>query len=64
MEKTLTYYDQRFGDIYHIRVLGHKFLFALRYVERVGSDPITYDRIDELPDEAQNEIEQLVLTYK
>lgn len=57
----IIYEDMRFGDRYEIEldVLGD-FVHAMRYVDRVGSDPIVYDRLHDIPQPHQHAIEQKI----
>lgn len=65
MERTLTYHDQRSDDVYHIHVLGRRFVLALRHVGNwVGPHPIVYDNLEEIPDGARHGIEQLLEELK
>jgi len=54
-----TYHDRRFGDTYVISIddIG-AFLGALRYVDRIGADPIQYDRLIDIPEPHRSEIRQ------
>lgn len=58
---TLTYDDIRYGDRYEIE-LSHAgdFLHALRFVDRIGRDPIPYDRLSDIPQPHQHEIRQRI----
>jgi hypothetical protein len=64
MEKTLTYYDARFCDTYHIHTLCGRFIYAVRYVGRIGVDGIVYDSLTEIPEAAREGIKQVMQETK
>lgn len=56
-----TYYDNRFGDTYVVFLTPEgEFSSALRYVDQVGRDAITYDFLYEIPQPHRNEIEHRI----
>lgn len=58
---TLIYDDVRYGDRYEIELSPcGDFLHALRFVDRIGRDPISYDRITDIPNPHQHEIRQRI----
>lgn len=58
---TLVYSDTRYGDRYEISLSPcGDFLHALRFVDRIGSDPIHYDRLPDIPIAHQHEIRQRI----
>lgn len=63
-ERTLTYHDQRAGDIYHIHVLGRRFIHAFRHIGYVSQHPLVYDKVEEIPDGARHDIEQMLEELK
>lgn len=60
---SFTYYDERYGDTYEVYLTFEgEFEQALRYVDRIGIDPISYSSLGEIPIGARNEIEQRIIT--
>ena len=59
---TIEYFDPRFGDTYVVTMDGIPFRVTrvLRYVDRIGRDPIPYDRVEDLPARARTAVEQLI----
>lgn len=61
---TLEFYDARFGDTYVIYLEAKdgelQVSRIVRYVEKIGRDPIYYDRVEDLPNRARSEIDQLI----
>lgn len=59
----LVYDDPRFGDRYEIDLSDNgDFLSAVRFVDKIGRDPIVYDALSEIPQPHRNEIEQRIWT--
>lgn len=56
----LQYFDSRYGDTYVIEARDGQFVSALRHVGRVGSDPIHYDKLWDIPEPHRTAILQLI----
>lgn len=60
---TLTFTDERFGDTFVLDVDRDGTIHSIvRYVDRVGRDPIYYEAVSELPHRVQAPIEELIQT--
>jgi len=58
---TLIYDDTRYGDRYEVELTPQgDFLYALRFVDRIGSDPIHYCHLREIPVAHQHQIANLI----
>lgn len=58
---TLVYDDVRFGDRYEIELDEFGcFHAAMRYVDRLGADPIVYTRLADIPQPHRHQIEQRI----
>lgn len=61
---TITYYDVRYGDTYHIDVDREgNFLAAVRYVAAVGRDPIVFSYLADLPRAHRPAIERKIESW-
>lgn len=61
-----TYHDRRFGDTYVLSLDEETgdLVGALRYVDRIGADPIQYDHLDHIPEPHRSEIRQKLAMHK
>ena len=58
----LVYIDQRSGDVFEVFTdFDGEFEQALRFVDRIGIDPIIYDRLCDIHDGARHEIEGMLI---
>jgi hypothetical protein len=59
---TLEYVDLRFGDtfIIDIDLPSGEVHGIVRYIDRIGRDPIYYDVVEELPGRVREEIQTLI----
>jgi hypothetical protein len=61
----LTYIDRRSGDLYDVFLdFEGEFEQALRYVDKIGFDPISYDRLCDIHPGARHEIEECIRHHK
>jgi hypothetical protein len=58
MTSTFTYVDTRWGDTYQVTHLSGVFLSARRFVDGHYTQQLVYDVLVDLPQPAQNDIEQ------
>lgn len=63
--RTVTFWDERFGDRYVIEVdaAGH-FVRATRHLDRNPSNGIEYHDVDKLPAPVRHQIETLISQLK
>lgn len=58
---TFDFHDTRSGNTYTVSLDAGEFLHALRYTGTIGTNPIEYDTLREIPEphrtEIQNQIE-------
>lgn len=56
------YYDTRYGDVYEIYLDSSdmSFVSACRSVEALGRDPIYYDALEDIPQNARHAIEEMI----
>lgn len=57
---TLDYHCARTSDTYTVVLRHSVFDHALRYVGRIGSEPMVYDTLEEIPEPHRSEIENLI----
>ena len=61
MPDPITYFDDRTGDKYVVfRDESGDFAHAQRYLDRVGCDPIPYERLADLPSCVRGAIESVL----
>lgn len=59
------HYDERYGDVYEVYTdRDGNFLSACRSVEAIGRDPIYYDRLEDIPPQPRNAIENRIQERK
>lgn len=56
------YFDTRFGDIYEVYTddVTGEFESAVRNLDSLGRDPISYTRLQDIPQPQRNAIENLL----
>jgi hypothetical protein len=59
-ERTIHYYDERFGDTYVVTLVNEKFSHCARYLDKIGRDPIWYYALSEIPAAQRHAIENLL----
>lgn len=65
LPKYFTFTCPRYGDTYNIDLNDDgEFLSAVRYVDRVPSDPIAYTQLSELPQIHRHQIEEIIYRRK
>lgn len=58
-------YEDYYGGTYDIILNDHTdFSYAIRWMDRIGINPIRYDSIDEIPTVHQPLIEEVILKRK
>lgn len=64
-DRRIRIYDERFADTYDIFLdETFEFDYAIRWMDRVGFNPIHYDDVKELPMIHQYMVEDAIVTYR